>query len=203
MVVCTFTSGNTPIHLVPADVARILGIPYEGWGHYVKLEWPPLPNHTSALSISRKFSSKPNQTHHRGVDKNEMSPLHQLYFNVVHKIILQRKQHHTKANFLDLTLMELLDTEVPIDLPTLIIKRMHRVLHQDENGHALPCGFWMAAIFETFDVPVQLAANEDQLLAMENAHQVEKATLEARIVELQNELSQESVANIATVQHLI
>ncbi|KAH0651785.1 hypothetical protein KY284_031697 [Solanum tuberosum] len=156
----TSTVRNTHIHLVPADVARILGIPSEGWGHYVKLEWPPLPNHTSPLSISKKFSSKPNLTHNRGFDKNEMSSQHQLYFDVVHKIFLQRKQRSTKANFLDLTLMELLDTEN------------------------------------------QLAAKEDQLLAMENAHQMEKASLEARIVELQNELAQERAANIATVQHL-
>ncbi|KAG5595672.1 hypothetical protein H5410_036904 [Solanum commersonii] len=194
---------NTPIHLVPIDIARIFGIPSKGWGHYVKLEWPPLHTHTSALSISRKFSSKPNLTHHCGVDKNEMSPLHQFYFDVVHKIILQRKQCRTKANFLDLTLKELLDTEVPIDLPTLIIKYMCKVLYQDENGHALPYGFWIAPIFEAFNAPVQLAAKEDQLLAMENAHQMEKASLEAHIVELQNELSQERAANIATVEHLI
>ncbi|KAG5600532.1 hypothetical protein H5410_031902 [Solanum commersonii] len=93
----TSTVRATPIHLVPVD------------GHYVKLEWPPLPTHTSALSISCKFFSKPNLTHHRGVDKNEMSMLHKLYFDVVHKIILPRKQRRTKANFLDLTLMELLD----------------------------------------------------------------------------------------------
>ncbi|KAH0650452.1 hypothetical protein KY284_030364 [Solanum tuberosum] len=190
----TSTVRNTPIHLVPVDVARILGIPSEGWGHYVKLEWPPLHNHTSALSISRKFSTKPNLTHHCGVDKNEISPLHQLYFDVVHKIIFQRKQRRTEANFLDLTLKELLDTEVPIDLPTLIIKYMCKVPYQDENGHALPYGFWIAPIFEAFDVPVQLASKEDQLLAMENVHQMEKASLEAHIVELQNELSQKRAA---------
>ncbi|KAG5571289.1 hypothetical protein H5410_061055 [Solanum commersonii] len=137
----TSTIRGTPIYLVPIDVAQILGIPSIGWGLYVKLEWPPLPTHTSALSISRKFSTKPNLTHHRGVDKSEMSMLYKLYFDIDHKIILPRKQHRTKANFLDLTLMELLDFEVPIDLLTLIIKHMHRVLHQDENGHALPYGF--------------------------------------------------------------
>ncbi|WMV38139.1 hypothetical protein MTR67_031524 [Solanum verrucosum] len=48
----------------------------------------------------------------------------------------------------------------------------------------------------------QLATKEDQLLAMENAHQMEKATLEAHIVELQNELAEERAANITIVQHL-
>ncbi|WMV33937.1 hypothetical protein MTR67_027322 [Solanum verrucosum] len=164
-----------------------------------------------------------------------MSTLHKLYFDVVHKIILPRKQRHTKANFLDLTLIELLDSEVPIDLPTLIIKHMHRVLHQDEYGHALPYGFWMAPIFEAFNVPVQvwhsqtvkdvvgrvnhmalpismrnpdnplqrlknqLAAKEDELLALETAHQMERATLEAHIVELQTELATARAANIATM----
>ncbi|KAK4734042.1 hypothetical protein R3W88_008303 [Solanum pinnatisectum] len=121
-----------------------------------ELEWPPLPNHSSTVAISRKFSSKPNLTHHWCVDKNEMSLLHQLCFDVVHKIILQRKQRHTNANFLDLTIMELQDTEAPINLPSLIIKHMHRVHNQDKNGHALPYGFCMASIFEAFDVPVQV-----------------------------------------------
>ncbi|KAH0706114.1 hypothetical protein KY289_011190 [Solanum tuberosum] len=41
-----------------------------------------------------------------------MSPIHKLYFGVVHKIILQRKLRWMQANFLDLTLMELLDDEM-------------------------------------------------------------------------------------------
>lgn len=91
----TCTMRNTPIHLVHADVAQILGIPSEGWGHYVKLEWPPLPNQSSTLSISQKFSSQPNMTHHRCVGKNQMSPMYQLYFDVVPNIILHRKQRRT------------------------------------------------------------------------------------------------------------
>ncbi|WMV09938.1 hypothetical protein MTR67_003323 [Solanum verrucosum] len=85
-----------------------------------------------------------------------MSLLHKLYFDVVHKIILQRKQRRTHAKFLHLTLMELLDIEVLINLPFLIINHMQRVLNQNKNGHALPYGFWMASIFEAFDVPIQL-----------------------------------------------
>ncbi|KAH0658151.1 hypothetical protein KY289_026899 [Solanum tuberosum] len=133
----TCTMRNTPIHLVHADVAQILGIPSEGWGHYVKLE----------------------------------------------------------------------------------------VLNQDKNGHALPCGFWMASIFEAFDVPVQvwdsqtvkdvvgrvnrmalhvsmrrldtplqrlqhqLAEKENELVTMMTTHQIEKETWEARVVALQHELA--------------
>ncbi|KAG5595687.1 hypothetical protein H5410_036919 [Solanum commersonii] len=192
----------------------------KGWDYYVKLEWSPLPNHSSALAISRKFASKPNLTHHRCVEKNEMSPLHQLHFDVVHKIILQRKQRRMQANFLDLTIMQLL------------------VLNQDKNRHALPYGFWMASIFEAFDVPVhvwcsqtvkdlvghmnhmalptsmrrpntplqclqnQLVERENELATMTTAHQMEKENWEARVVTLQNELTRERTANISTMRHL-
>lgn len=85
-----------------------------------------------------------------------MSPLHQLYFDVVHKILIPRKVRRTKANYLDLTVMEILDTEVKIDLPSLIIKHMQRVLSKDENGHALPYAFWLSRVFEDYSVPVQV-----------------------------------------------
>lgn len=42
------------------------------------------------------------------------------------------------ASFLDVTLMELLDTEVRINLPQLILKHMQRVLLKEIIGHALP-----------------------------------------------------------------
>lgn len=45
-----------------------------------------------------------------------MSPLHKLYFDMVHKIITPRKKRYTKASFLNMTLIELLDTEVKIRL---------------------------------------------------------------------------------------
>ncbi|WMV38135.1 hypothetical protein MTR67_031520 [Solanum verrucosum] len=37
---------------------------------------------------------------------------------------------------------------------------MHMVLNQDKNGHALLYGFWMAFIFEAFDVPVQVWSSQ-------------------------------------------
>lgn len=67
-----------------------------------------------------------------------MSPLHQLYFDVVNKIVLPRKERCTEENFLDLTFMELLDTEVIIDLPRLIIKHMQRILLKDTKEHVFP-----------------------------------------------------------------
>lgn len=58
------------------------------------------------------------------------------------------------ASFVDLTLMELFDTEVRIDLPILILKNMQRVIIKEKNGHALPYEFWLTPILEEFRVPV-------------------------------------------------
>lgn len=61
-------------------------------------------------------------------------------------------------NYLDLTLMELLDTDVLINLPSLILKYMQCVLTQDKNRHALPYCFCLSHIFEAYFFPVQVQA---------------------------------------------
>ncbi|KAM3222339.1 hypothetical protein P3L10_021609 [Capsicum annuum] len=144
------------LNLSIVDIARILHISSGGWGHYVKVSWPPLDNLASALDICRKFSGNTTLVRHRRVFKREMSPLHQLYFDVVHKMILLKKERRTIATFLDLTLMELLDTEVQIDLPCLILKHVQRVLLKEVSGHALPYQFFLTPIFEDFDIFVQV-----------------------------------------------
>ncbi|KAF3632411.1 hypothetical protein FXO38_26174 [Capsicum annuum] len=45
-----------------------------------------------------------------------MSPLHQLYFNVVYKIIIPRKKRITEDKYIDLTIMELIDTKLRNEL---------------------------------------------------------------------------------------
>lgn len=68
-----------------------------------------------------------------------MPNLNQHYFDLVYKIIVQRKRWPTKANFFYLTLMELLEIDLQIDLPSLIIKYTHAQGHeQDENRHVFP-----------------------------------------------------------------
>lgn len=62
-----------------------------------------------------------------------MSSLRRLHFDVVYKVLIPRKEKRFEAIFLDLSLMELLDTDVPINLPSLTLKHMQRVLIQDIN----------------------------------------------------------------------
>ncbi|KAF3675913.1 putative cysteine-rich receptor-like protein kinase 29-like isoform X1 [Capsicum annuum] len=122
------------MNLYVADITRILHIPSGGWGQFVKGTWPRLDNLASTLDICRKFFGNPHLINHRRVLKREMSPLHQLYFDVVHKMISPRKER-TVPSILDLTLMELLDTEVKIDFSGLILEHMQRILLKEVNRH--------------------------------------------------------------------
>lgn len=94
------------IILTANDVARILWIPNEGWDYYVHKKWPPLDNLPFALKISRKYSH-PNLAQDKLISYKEMSFLHKLYINVVHKVIIPRKEHWLEAIYFDLTLIEL------------------------------------------------------------------------------------------------
>ncbi|KAG5616783.1 hypothetical protein H5410_016607 [Solanum commersonii] len=110
----------------------------------MKREWPPLDGLPSALAISRKFSNDPILEVHYRVDKGAMQPLHKLLFYVVHKIILPRREKRTKANYLDLTIMELLLARHPINLPQLMCKLQ-----------GLGYGFWLGELFKSLGVPIQ------------------------------------------------
>lgn len=82
-----------------------------------------------------------------------MSKLHKLLFDVVHKMLIPRKKKRIEANLFYLTLVELLDTGISIDLPQLILQHMVRVSQQDKKGHVLPYGFWMGVALEYLQVP--------------------------------------------------
>lgn len=51
--------------------------------------------------------------------------------------------------------MELLDSEILINLASLIIKHMQRVFIHDKNGYALLYGFWLAHILQAYSILVQ------------------------------------------------
>ncbi|KAH0779492.1 hypothetical protein KY290_005919 [Solanum tuberosum] len=136
-------------------LSSILGVPNNGWGHYVKRNWPPLEGNISALEICRRFSNYPTLNEYTRVDKGVMLPLHRLLFDVVHKIVLPRMQKRTEENYLDLTLMELLLSKIQINLPTLILSHIHGLCVFDKKERGLTYGFWLGMVFEHFCVPVR------------------------------------------------
>ncbi|KAG5576200.1 hypothetical protein H5410_056334 [Solanum commersonii] len=97
--------------------------------------WPPLEGLSLAPEISRRFANDPILEDYTRVDKGFMLPLHMLLVDVVHKIILPRKQKGTEVNYLDFTLMELLISQVQINLPQLILSHIHRICVQDNKDH--------------------------------------------------------------------
>lgn len=79
-----------------------------------------------------------------------------MYFDVINKMITPHKERCTEVNYLDLILMELIDTGVKINWPSLIINHIQCALLKDEKGNALSYGFQLAPIFEYSSVPVQV-----------------------------------------------
>lgn len=96
----------------------------------------------------------PTLTEYTTIDKGAILTLHKLLFDVVHKIIIPRKQKRTEANYLDLTLMELLLSKLQINLHALILSHIHGVCVLDEKKRALAYGFLLGMVFKYFNVPV-------------------------------------------------
>ncbi|KAH0748894.1 hypothetical protein KY290_028126 [Solanum tuberosum] len=126
-------------------LSSILGVPNSGWGHYVKRNWPSLEGNISALEICRRFSNDPTLNEYTKVDKGAMLPLH----------LLPRKQKRTEANYLDLTLMELLLSKIQINLPGLILNHIHGLCVFVKKERGLAYGFWLGMVFEHFGVPIR------------------------------------------------
>lgn len=60
--------------------------------HYVKNKWPHQDGISIVFGITRNFSSKPHLTVHMRIAKEEMMQLHELYFEVVHKMFVPIKE---------------------------------------------------------------------------------------------------------------
>ncbi|KAG5576037.1 hypothetical protein H5410_056171 [Solanum commersonii] len=58
-----------------------------------------------------------------------------------HKLMVSRKERRIKARYLVLTLIELLDIKVKINLTCFIIRHMQQILVHNKNGHDPPYGF--------------------------------------------------------------
>ncbi|MCE3215421.1 hypothetical protein HAX54_002335 [Datura stramonium] len=84
-----------------------------------------------------------------------MTSLHKLLFEIIHKMVIPHQERSTEANYLDLTLMEALDSEIKINLPSLMIQHMSRICNQDKKGHDMAYGFCIRDIFEHLSLPIK------------------------------------------------
>ncbi|KAH0688871.1 hypothetical protein KY289_016229 [Solanum tuberosum] len=207
LLVLLQAQGWSALFLQVEVLSTILGVPNVGWCHYVKRTWPPLEGLPSALEISRRFVNDPMLEDYTRVDKRAMRPLHKLLFDIVHKIILPRKHKRTEANYLDLTLMELLISQVQINLPQLILSHIHRISVHDDNDHGLGYGFWLGEGEEIAALKVSHSAAMDQLhisYGLENAGLVEEnSRLKEEIATTQATLETERTSNSAHLKYIV
>lgn len=73
--------------------------------------------------------------------KKEMSPSHRLLFMFVMRCIIQRGEGRDEATSYDMAMMELLDREAEVNLPSLMIQYIERVVDPKQRPHSLPYGF--------------------------------------------------------------
>lgn len=149
----SFFSTSVSIYLVAEDISRILNIPVGGWDHYLNgpywIIWRLLLLSLENSLVSLIFLCI-------GVYLNEKCPPTQ------HLVWCGSQDDHPSQgennwlNYLDLTLIEHLDTEVNINFPNLMIKHLQRLLLKDKKGSALPYGFWFSMIFEDYTIHVQV-----------------------------------------------
>ncbi|KAK4731134.1 hypothetical protein R3W88_024122 [Solanum pinnatisectum] len=60
-----------------------------------------------------------------------------------------------EANYLDLTLMELLLSKIQINLPNLILSHIYSLCVQDKKERGLAYGFWLGDVFDYFSVSIK------------------------------------------------
>ncbi|XP_019224300.1 PREDICTED: uncharacterized protein LOC109205987, partial [Nicotiana attenuata] len=88
------------------------------------------------------------------VQKKALSPVYQLLFEMVNKVLLPRAERISITSHADLFLMEELDNFTTINLPGIIIEHMNKVADFKDGNHGLPYGFLLTKVFEHFKVPL-------------------------------------------------
>lgn len=105
---------DVPITITLDILAQVLRVPNDGWYHPVKRKLPPLNCYSLILQIMKKFVNDRELDEYDRVDKKSMTLVHHLPFDMTQQMILHRKKWGTEANFIDLPIIELLSTRIPL-----------------------------------------------------------------------------------------
>ncbi|KAH0720451.1 hypothetical protein KY284_005481 [Solanum tuberosum] len=104
--------------------------------------------------LTSNFSQERITARSRKVLKGEMSPVHKLLFEFVHKGVFPRGKRRHKASLRDMGIAHALENKDPIDCLSLMIKHMARVTDPKPGAHQLAFGNLITTMFTTFDVPL-------------------------------------------------
>jgi len=126
---------------------EIFHIPSIGLSNYV---WTKYVN----SMLTSKFSQGQITARSRKVLKGEMSPVHKLLFEFVHKGVFPRGKRRHEASLRDMGIAHALENKDPIDCLSLVTKHMARVTDPKPGAHQLAFGNLLTTMFTTFDVPL-------------------------------------------------
>ncbi|MCD9560709.1 hypothetical protein HAX54_019455 [Datura stramonium] len=144
--------GNVLVVFDSIKLGSWLGISCSEFATCQKNKWPDLPPPLTPLEIVGKFSGDSSRTSVSKVLKRSMSSYHKFLFTFVIRNLIPRQERRDVASYLDLTLMELLDRGMPINLPALMIAYLNKVVHDVNKNHALPYGFLLTSVFAKWGV---------------------------------------------------
>lgn len=107
------------------------------------------------LYLNSNFTQKREQHTARKLGKGEMKPVHKLLFELVNKCLMLRSERRNEVTYLDITVMEFLDQNRPVNLPSLMNKHMARATNQEKGYSCSAILFFFTRIFEHFKVPLR------------------------------------------------
>nr|XP_009803926.1 PREDICTED: uncharacterized protein LOC104249244 [Nicotiana sylvestris] len=144
-------------------LGEILGIPSEGYDDYTRQKWLSLDSLPTTLAITRKLCDVTEVNEAKVVYKSEMKLSHKVLFEFVNKCLLPRQERRHIANYMDLILMECLESGWQINWLGFMIKLLDRVIN-GSKAHATPYGFILTIVPARCKMPLkkwEMAASKD------------------------------------------
>lgn len=138
--------GNNTFSVDATELGEILKVPTYGFDEHYKEDQTSILDDEIYLQLSRKFAQNPRLTVGRQVLKKEMTLLHRLLFWFVLKCVIPRAQRRDQADFMDMILMDHLDTGLQIHLSSIIISHIFHV-YTTSKKHALPYKLILTQLF--------------------------------------------------------
>nr|XP_009775644.1 PREDICTED: uncharacterized protein LOC104225519 [Nicotiana sylvestris] len=145
------------------ELGEILDIPSEGYNNYTGQRWPSLDSLPTDLAITRRFCDVTEVNEVKVVHKSEMKPCQKVIFEFVNKCLLPRQERRHIANYMDLVLMECLESGRQINWPAFIIKLLDRVINSSK-AHATSYGFILTIVLDRCKVSLkkwEMATSKD------------------------------------------
>ncbi|XP_070039770.1 uncharacterized protein [Nicotiana tomentosiformis] len=116
------------------EPGEIQGVPAEGYNDYTKLKWRSLKGLPTLLAITGKFADRDLEQEPRAVYKSKMKPAHKVLFEFLNKVVLPRQERRNIDTFMDLVLMECLDSGKKINWTGVSLKKWDVCTSKDYFG---------------------------------------------------------------------